>query len=125
VAGHFILCNVSGSFEQLNQLLKAQFGKMHYELLNTTQGQVAIMLDESYFFRSNSTSAVLIVAKEKSAFETNIEIISCAGASGLANFSWGVEGSYVQDVLKKLKESGFAVEVLEEIPYYNSSKRQS
>ena len=125
MTGHFILCKISTSFDQSVQTLQTQFGKIHYEQWNSMQGRVAIMLDESYFFRSNSTSAILVVIKEIGVSETNIEIVSCAGDSGLAGFSWGAESAYGHDVLKNLRKSGFEVEVLKEISYYDSSMRLS
>jgi hypothetical protein len=115
-----MLCRVSGSFDQIAQNLKDKFGNVHNERWSTSDGRVAVSLGESYFFRSGSDAAILMILKEVSVSETNLEIISCAGASGLAGWSLGAESSYVHEISKSLQKSGFIVEVIKEINYYDS-----
>ncbi|MGA2683261.1 MAG: hypothetical protein ABSF44_15855 [Candidatus Bathyarchaeia archaeon] len=121
MTSHYILCRVSGSFDQIAQNLSDKFGNVHNERWNTLEGRIAVILGESYFFRSNSDAAILMIMKEVSLSETNLEIISCAGASGLAGFSLGSESSYVHEIRDSLQKSGFKVEVIKEINYYDSS----
>lgn len=59
--------------------------------------------------------------KEINTTETNLEIISCAGGSGMAIISWGSESSYLRQIRDSMQKSGFNVEVVKEISDYDSS----
>jgi hypothetical protein len=112
---------VSGSFEQLAQYLGEYFGNVHNKQWSTPEGRTAVILGESYFIRANSNAAILMVLKEAGASETNLEIISCAGASGVWEISWGAHGAYVHRIRDSLQRAGFNVEVIKEIPNYSPS----
>lgn len=124
MASHYMLCRVSGPFEQVVQSLGKRFGNVHNEIWETSQGRVTVILEESYFLRSSSMAAILMVLKEVSDSETNLELIACAGASGLLGFSWGAHKAYAHEIRDSLQKSGFKVEVIKEIPDYNSSSTQ-
>lgn len=116
-----MLCKVFGSFEEIAQSLSNRLGKVHNEWVSSSEGRIAIILEESYFFRSSSSTAMLMVLKEINVSETNLELISCAGATGLLNISWGAHKSYVHEIKNSLQKSGFKVEVIKEIPNYSST----
>jgi hypothetical protein len=116
-----MLCKIPSSFEQLVQNLSSQFGNIHNEQWNTAEGRVAVILGESYRISTNSDAAILLVLKEVGPSETNLEIISCAGASGLLGVSWGAHSTYVHKVRDRLQKAGLEVKVIKEIPYYDSS----
>lgn len=115
-----MLCRVTASFEQVTQYLTKYFGSIHNEHWNTPEGRVAVILGESYYIRTNSNTAMLIITKEANPSETNLELISFAGASGVLELSWGAHGSYVNRVKNSLQNAGFSVETIKEIPNYNS-----
>lgn len=122
---HYMLCKVSGSFEHIAQYLSKYFGNIHHEQLNTPQGRAVIILGESYFIRANSNAAILMVLKEVSASETSLELISCAGASGVLEISWGAHNSYVHRIKDSLQRAGMKADVINEIPNYESTASTS
>ena len=119
MTSHYMLCKISGSFEQLAQYLGKYFGNIHNEQWSTTEGQIAVFLGESYFMRSNSNAAALMILKETGASETSLELISHAGASGVLEISWGAHGAYVHRIKDSIQRAGFNVEVTKEIPNYD------
>ncbi|MCW4010716.1 MAG: hypothetical protein NWF05_08870 [Candidatus Bathyarchaeota archaeon] len=121
MTSHYMLCKVSGSFEQLAQYLSRYFGNIHSEQWGESEGRTAVILGESYFVRANSNAAVLMVLKEAGASETDLEIISCAGASGVLEISWGAHGAYVHRIRDSLQRAGFTLEVIKETPNYDAS----
>ncbi|MCW4017870.1 MAG: hypothetical protein NWF00_04210 [Candidatus Bathyarchaeota archaeon] len=121
MTSHYLLCTVSGSFEQIAQYLGKYFGNVHNEQWSTPEGRRAVFLGESYFIRANSNAAIMMVLKEVDASESSLELISCAGASGVMELSWGAHGAYVHRIRDSLKRAGFNVEVLKETPNYESS----
>jgi hypothetical protein len=112
-----MLCKVSGSFEQLAQYLGKYFGNIHNEQWSTTEGQIAVFLGESYFMRSNSNAAALMILKEAGESETHLEIISHAGGSGVLEIS-GRPRAYVNRIKDTYNEQ-IRVEVTKEIPNYD------
>jgi len=115
-----MLCTVSGSFEQVTQYLKKYFCNIHNDQWDTPEGRIAVILGELFFIRSNNNAAILITAKEVGTSETNLELISYAGASGIFDLSWGAHGSYVHRIKDSLQRAGFTVEVTKEIPNYDA-----
>jgi hypothetical protein len=115
-----MLCNVSGPFEKIFELLSTRFANVHKELLNTAGGRTAVFLGESYFFRTGSDAAVMMILKENSQGQNSLEIISCAGGTGFLQISWGTHDSFVNEVKDILVNSGFKVGVVEEIPNYHA-----
>jgi hypothetical protein len=120
-----MLCRVAGSFEQLVQYLSKYFGNIHNEQWSTSNGRTAVILGESYFVRANSNAAILMILKEVGVSETNLEIISYAGASGVLDLSFGAHGSYVHRIRDSLQGAGLNVEVMKEIHDYDSSSREA
>lgn len=116
-----MLCKVSSSFEQITQHMTKYFGSIHNEKWNSSEGKIAVILGESYYIRANSNAAIFIIIKETSPSETNLELISFAGSSGVLELSWGTHGAYVNRIKNSLEKSGFTIEVTKEIPNYNSS----
>jgi hypothetical protein len=122
VTSHYLLCKLSGSYEQVAQYLGKYFGNIHSEQWQAPTGRVAVFLGESYFIRANGNAAVLMILKEAGASECNLELISWAGATGILELSWGAHGAYVNRIRDSLKRAGFNVEVLKEIHDYDASQ---
>ena len=118
LTSHYLSCNVSDSFEKITQYLGKYFGNIHKEEWDTSNGRVVVLLGESYFIRSNSNAALLIIIKEVNTSETNLELISYAGASGILDLSLGAHSSYVHRIKDSLQRAGFTVQVTKEIPDY-------
>ncbi|MCW4022261.1 MAG: hypothetical protein NWF02_03760 [Candidatus Bathyarchaeota archaeon] len=113
------------SFEQVTQYLIKYFGTIHNEQWNTPEGKIAVILGETYYIRANSNAAMLIIAKETGDSQTDLELISCAGTSGVLELSWGAHGAYVKRIKASLENAGFIVEVNKEIPNYNLSSAKT
>jgi len=82
---------VSSSFEALAKNLGDHCGNVQNEYWSTSEGRTAVILGESYFFRTNGNAAILMILKEVGASETNLELVSYAGASGLVEVSCGTQ----------------------------------
>ncbi|MCW4007048.1 MAG: hypothetical protein NWF04_10750 [Candidatus Bathyarchaeota archaeon] len=78
-------------------------------------------MGETYFIRSNSNAAVLIILKEINPNETHIEIISCAGAAGTWEISWGAHKSYTHRIKNSLQNSGLKTQTIKEISDYEQT----
>jgi reverse gyrase len=61
-----------------------------------------------------------MILKEAEASETNLEVISCAGSSGILEISWGAHKSYVHKITDSLQRAGMNVEVVKEIDNYEN-----
>ncbi|MCW4025730.1 MAG: hypothetical protein NWF01_11985 [Candidatus Bathyarchaeota archaeon] len=120
MTSHYMLCNVSYSFEQLFDYLGKYFGGIHTQAWTTSEGRVAVVFGESYFFRVNGTAAVLMILKEAGAAQTSLEIISSAGSSGIMGLSLGTHGAYVHKITDSLQRAGMNVEVVKEIDNYET-----
>jgi len=83
--------------------------------------RMGIVFGEEYFFRSTSTAAILVILEEHSPTETKLQIISCAGGSGLLGLSSGAHSAYVHKVKDVLLECGFRIENEKEAPYFSRS----
>jgi hypothetical protein len=84
------------------------------------QTSIGIVLGEHYFFRVNSDVALLIILREASPGKTEVEVISCAGGTGVLGISYSAHSAYIQDVRKFLEDSGFETEFEKEIPYFGN-----
>jgi len=112
-------CNVKASLEKVFEALSGAFGNVYSKKLSQDKNpSSAIVLGEQYFFRVNSDVAVLMILEERSSDETQVEIISCAGGTGMLEISYSAHAAYVHDVRNLLSRSGFEVEVGEEISYF-------
>lgn len=122
MTSHYMRCIVKGSFENVFAILSKAFGNVHIERFsNSHEPFIGVILGEEYFFRVNSDVAVLIIVESCSADETRIEIISCAGGTGLLEISYSAHSAYVNEVKNFLVSSGLEIKVEEEIPYYRAS----
>ncbi len=63
MTSHYLLCKLSGSYEQVAQYLGKYFGNIHSEQWQAPTGRVAVFLGESYFIRANCNAAVLMILK--------------------------------------------------------------
>jgi hypothetical protein len=121
VSSHYLKCAVKGSFENIFEVLSKTFGNVYAKKFGESRElSKGLILGEEYFFRVNSDVAILIILEELSAEETEIEIISCAGGAGLAGVSYSAHSAYAHKVKDFLMDSGFKIDVKEEIPYFTS-----
>ena len=120
MTSHYVRCFVKGSFENVFEVLKGAFGNVYAKKFDDCRRlSRGVILGEEYFFRVNSDVAVLIVLEECSAEEIEVEIISCAGGAGLAGISYSAHSAYANKVKDFLVDSGFKIDVKEEIPYFS------
>ncbi|MEM3731094.1 MAG: hypothetical protein QW667_06720 [Candidatus Bathyarchaeia archaeon] len=122
MSSHYLKCVVKGSFERVFEVLSKAFGNVYAKKFGEgREPQKGIVLGEEYFFRVNSDVAILIILEGCSAEETEIEIISCAGGTGLSGVSYSAHSAYAHKVRDFLTDSGFKVDVKKEIPYFSGS----
>jgi len=77
-------CNVKASLDEVLGVLNSAFGNIYSKKLSKNDdSSSAIVLGEQYFFRVNSDVAVLIILEARSLTDTQVEIISCAGGTGI------------------------------------------
>ena len=76
-------------------------------------------MGEHYFFRVENDAALLVTLEEASSAKTRIEIIACAAGHGLMGIYYGAHDSYVHTVEDFLVNSGFTLEVEQEISYFD------
>jgi hypothetical protein len=92
-------CVVKSAFETVFEALRIAFGNVYSkEFVETGETRIGIILGEKFFLRVKSDVAVLIVLKELSSDETNVEVISCAGGESLLRISYAAHPAYVHDV---------------------------
>ena len=119
MTSHYMRCVARSSFENVFETLSNAFGNIYSKRFSEAHGPLTgIILGEEYYFRVNSDVAVLIILKEHSTGKTEIEIMSCAGGTGLVGVSYSAHSDYVHEVKNFLENSGFEVGVVEEIPYF-------
>lgn len=121
MSSHYLRCVVKGSFENVFKVLSKAFGNVYTKRFsNSRELSKGVILGEEYFFRISSDVALLIILEERFMEETEIEIISCAGGTGLTGISYGVHSAYAHKVKNFLVDSNFKIEVKEEIPYFTN-----
>jgi hypothetical protein len=121
MSSHYIRCVVKGSFENVFEVLSKAFGNVYAKRFSSScELSKGIILGEEYFFRVSSDVAILIILEERSVEETEVEIISCAGGTGLISISYGAHSAYAHKVKDFLADSSFKMEVKEEIPNFTS-----
>ncbi|MEM3596932.1 MAG: hypothetical protein QXJ53_02205 [Candidatus Bathyarchaeia archaeon] len=126
MTSHYIRCTVKGSFENVFETLNRVFGNIYAKKFDGFRElSRGVILGEEYFFRVNSDVAVLIILEERSTEETEVEIISCAGGAGLIGISKGAHSAYANKVKDFLAESGFKIDVKEEIPYFSDYRART
>lgn len=120
MTSHYIRCIVKSNFDDVFESLSKVFGNIYSKIFKRESGLLTgMILGEEYFFRVGSDVAVLIILEECSGNETQIEIISCAGGTGLLGISYGAHSAYVHDVVNYLKDLEFEVIVEKEISYFS------
>jgi len=120
MTSHYLRCNVKSPFKNVFQALKSEFGDIYArEFGKPGESLTGIILGEHYFFRVENDAALLITLEEVGNAETKVEIISCAAGKGLLGITYGAHDSYVHTVEDFLANSGFTVEVEQEISYFD------
>ena len=108
-------------FNLVFESLKQGFGNVYSRQFNLGgDSSLGVIFGEQYFFRVNSDVAVTVTLQTADKSKTVLEIISCAGGTGMLEVSYVAHKTYVSDVIKCLKNKNFTVNVEEEIPYYSS-----
>lgn len=124
MTSHYFYCIVANSFDATFTALNRAFGNVYSSRFGKTL-QSGVILGEQWYFRVTSDVAVLILLKELSSAETEIEVVSCAGGAGYLAVSYSAHSSYVHKVRNFLIDSGFKIENEREIPYYSDYVRKS
>lgn len=126
MTSHYVRCFVKGSFENVFEVLKRAFGNVYAKKFDDYRELFrGVILGEEYFFRVNSDVAILIILEKRSTEETEVEIISCAGGAGLAGISYSAHSAYANKVKDFLADSGFKIDVKEEIPYFSDYRTRT
>jgi len=121
LTSHYAKCIVEASFDSVFESLRQEFGNIYSRQFTSSDGRnMGIILGEQYFFRVNSDVAVVIILQFADKDTTFLDIISCAGGTGMLEISYATHKSYVSDVKKHLKNRNFTFKVEEETPYYSS-----
>ena len=120
MTSHYARCVVEAPFDSVFESLRQRFGNVYFRQFIVADGHgVGVILGEQYFFRVNSDVAVTVILQAADEDTTVLEIVSCAGGTGMLEVSYAAHKTYVSDVRKHL-EKNFVVKVEEEIPYYPS-----
>ena len=121
MTSHYAKCTIEAPFEMIFESLRQEFGNVYSRQFSFNDGRsVGVILGEQYFFRVNSDVAVTVILQTADKGTTVLEVISCAGGTGMLEFSYAAHKAYVSDVINSLKGKNFTVKVEEEIPYYSS-----
>lgn len=119
MTSHYMGYVVKSSFETVFEALRIAFGNVYSkEFGETGEARIGIILGEKFFLRVKSDVAILIVLKELSSDETNVEVISCAGGESLLRISYAAHPAYVHDVKDFLTNSGFKTNSEREISHF-------
>ena len=119
MTSHYMGCVVKSAFETVFEALRIAFGNVYSkEFVETGESRIGIILGEKFFLRVKSDVAVLIVLKELSSDETNVEVISCAGGESLLRISYAAHPAYVHEVKNFLTNSGFKIDSEKEISHF-------
>lgn len=123
MTSHYLECIIGESFNSVFDALSDRFGNI-YARKHGKPGELrmGIIMGEHYFFRVESDAAILIVLKELALNKTNAEIISSADGHGLLEISYGAHADYVHEVIDFLSDSGFQIEIKNEIAYFDREK---
>jgi len=115
---------IKDSFDKVFEALSSEFGDIYARKLGKPGESLrGVILGEHYFLRVESDAALLVTLEEVSDAETRIELIACAAGRGLTDIDYGAHNSFVHAVEDYLKQSGFQVEVENEISYFDRSKQ--
>jgi len=119
MTSHYLSGVVKNSFEMVFEAVGKAFGNVYINKFGEAgESRVGLVLGEEFFLRVSSDVAVLIVLKELSPDETNIEVISCAGGTGIGSISYAAHKAYVHEVRDFLTTSGFQIDSEKEIPHF-------
>ncbi len=122
MAGHLAIVEVNAEFNKVFKDLIYEFGNTYYNVFDSSDKKIGIILGEKWFLRTNSSTGIAIIIEELSEVTTRIEIVSYAGGEGFLNISWGAHKSYVRDVIYFLKRRGYSVSILKEIDYLDKTR---
>lgn len=121
LTSHYARCTIEAPFDSAFESLRQGFGNVYSRQFTFGDGHsVGVILGEQYFFRVNSDVAVAVILQTVNKDTTVLEIISCAGGTGMLEVSYAAHKAYISDVMKYLKSKNFTVKVEEEVPYYSS-----
>jgi hypothetical protein len=95
--GHYIKCVSEASFNSVFEALERQFGNIYTAKFSDHQ-KIGVILGERYFLRVNSDVAIAIILKSISKETTEVEIISSAGASGMAGITWSAHKAFASEI---------------------------
>ena len=110
--------NILGDFikRPILDLVKFQIGLKFDRSYQTTNGEVFILIGESYAFRVESDLTSTVILEFINESEAVCTIIASGGSKGLCKIDWGAQGSNERSIAKKIiqmaNEHGWAVKTL-------------
>ena len=126
MTSHYVCCVVKERFERVFESLSGVFGNIYSRRMRKSDGFLfGVILGEKYFLRVRSDVAISIIVEGYATDETRVEVVSCAGGTGLLGISYGAHSAYVHDVINYLKDSGLEVTVEREIPYFSEESTET
>jgi hypothetical protein len=122
LTSHYAKCAIYASFDSVFESLQKRFGNVYSNRFTFNDyHSVGVILGEQFFFRVKSDAAITLILQNTSKDKTVLEIISCAGGTGMLEISYGAHKAYVSDVIKYLESNNITITVDEEIPYYSGT----
>jgi hypothetical protein len=104
IVGKIIIMEISKyrlATSDLDQLVNYLADNLPFDYENHSS-EMSVLAEEEYHLRSSSTQLNMIIAKKKEDY-IHVEIMGCAGGSGLLNCDLGTEKMYLKKVYPVLE----------------------
>ena len=89
--------------EQLLTLIQDREGLTFNRKYSTHEGEVHILIGESYACRTESALTSTVILEFKYSAEAYCTIISSGGGAGLCNIDWGAQGSNEKSIARNIE----------------------
>jgi len=99
--GHYIKCVVEAPFNSVFEALEREFGNIYAKEFSDNE-EIGVILGERYFLRVNSNVAITLLLKSMNNEETEVEIISSAGGTGMIEMTWNAHKAFASEVRERL-----------------------
>ena len=90
------------STRNLDDLVNYFVDQIQFDYENHSE-EISILVKEAFYLRTSSTQNNMLIFK-RSGNHILVDIIGSAGGTGLLNFSWGSEASFINKVMHLLKD---------------------
>ncbi|MFW9853535.1 MAG: hypothetical protein ACFFFG_00645 [Candidatus Thorarchaeota archaeon] len=102
--------------EVMIDAIKTQIGLRFNRKYYTTDGEVYILIGESYAFRVDSDLTSTVILEFINDSEAKCTIMATGGAHGLCRFDWGAQGSNERTIANTIRrladDNGWAVKTI-------------